>query len=329
MKINIKDLFSKLNPKEYENIEIKENLSDNPNFNNIKNKVLNNIDNTKTSKSIKNKKKKSRFRRPYRNIGVAALIICITATTVFAYSNVEFFRGIFGNDVEITEEDIQEVVATTENKNLIFSVESLLSDGKQNYFVISLETKDGKEIGGFSPTMFRLNSDEISGTMIQNIKEVDGLDVSPNKKYYIFQVNTSSNLIGKSIDISFREGTDKEMTVSFNVEDNNQLEELEVEEFLMLDNQGLVTDINYSKLGMSIKGKLTEDTETIPTVKVKLKYKDNSIIELSTRLEDSDRFGFMYQRDQEEFTNTIIFKELINFDLVESIIIEDKEFKID
>ena len=35
MKINIKDLFSKLNPKEYENIEIKENLSHNPNFNNI------------------------------------------------------------------------------------------------------------------------------------------------------------------------------------------------------------------------------------------------------------------------------------------------------
>lgn len=63
-------------------------------------------------------------------------------------------------------------------------------------------------------------------------------------------------------------------------------------------------------------------------MKVGLKYKDGSIEEVSIKLEDSDKFGFICNRDGEGFTNTVIFKELIDFDLIDSIVLEGKELKI-
>ncbi len=59
-----------------------------------------------------------------------------------------FFKWIFGEDVKISEENIQDIVATASNKDIIFTVESILSDGNQNYFVISLENKNGEKWGG-------------------------------------------------------------------------------------------------------------------------------------------------------------------------------------
>ncbi len=60
-----------------------------------------------------------------------------------------FFKWIFGEDVKISEENIQDIVATASNKDIIFTVESILSDGNQNYFVISLENKNGEKNGEY------------------------------------------------------------------------------------------------------------------------------------------------------------------------------------
>lgn len=329
MKINIRDLFSELDPEEYENIDIKNNSDNNPDFDKIKQDVLNNINRNNIAASSNSERRDRKFRRPFRNIWAAALIICVTATTVFAFNNVEYFKRIFGNDVEITEKNIQNVLATTENKNLIFSVESLLSDGNQNYFVISLETKNNEKIGKLLPTTIKLHSDKLQGLSLASLTEIENSNTSARKTYYLYKLNTNSNLIGENVKMSFSRNADENMTVSFRIEDNNNLKELKTEDFQILDDKYVVTEIKYSNLGMNIKGRPLEDTDIIPTIEIKLKYKDGSIKEVSAKPEDSDKFGFIYHRDKQYFMNTVTFKELIDFDLIESVILEGKEIKID
>ncbi len=39
-------------------------------------------------------------------------------------------------------------MATASNDDFIFTVESVFSDGNHNYFAVSIEDKNGQEIGG-------------------------------------------------------------------------------------------------------------------------------------------------------------------------------------
>lgn len=338
MKINIRDLFSQLDYEEYKGIEI-ENTSDyHVNIAAIKERVLENIDRGRVSASTSRKKIR---KKSFRGIWVAALIICLTATTVFAFTNIDFFKEIFGERAETIGKDVQNIVATTENEDFIFTVESLLSDGNQNYFIVSFEKKNNEYIGELVPffnlrKLLKTDKDDFIVSFLRTEK-IENLDAPKNKGYYLFSFNTTENIIGKDVELSLigmrGDGTklekyDKELSISLNVKDNGILKTIDMEELQSVGNKSHITEIKYSNLGMSIKGRCIEDIDDVPIVKIQLKYKDGSIEELFRKIEHKDKFGFSYHGDEDEFNNIIIFRELIDINEIESIIIEDKEYKI-
>lgn len=348
MKVNIKDLFDKLDPKEYKDIKIENNSEVNPNLDNIKKCVFENIDKQEILQNSSNKKRNKKFKRSFRGAWVAAMIICLTCTTAFAFSNIDFFKEIFGKDAEIVEKNIQDVVATATDGEIIFTVESLLSDGSQNYFVVSLEKKNNEEIGKILPVMSFVTPTTLNtrGITSYHINRIDNLNNSKNKGYYLFTLSTTANLIGDNIKLSLEGIKDensgkekifkKELTVSFDINNNNSLKTIYIENPQIINNKYYntkycVTEINFSNLGMNIKGKEIEASYSIPTPKIELKYKDGEIKELTPWHTDSDfsNAGFAYSRTGEnEFTNVVWFNKLVDTNTIESIIVAEEEFKI-
>lgn len=348
MKFNIRDLLNELAPEEYGNIEIENSMEIDSSLDNIRQGVLERIN--KEGPSSKEKKRKV-FKRPIRGLWTAALIICLTATTVFAFNtNLDFFKGIFGTKIEKMEEDIQDIIATTENKDFIFTVESVLTDGSQNYFIVSLERKDGEDIGEIEPYMdaeiIRKNPEEkpkgFGGVSVFGIDKIETKETHKNKGYYLFSYNTSDNIIGEKIEIilsgTYEESRapedvsafDEDLKVSFHIEDNGTLRTLDIEEPQLLKEKYYITEVKYSNLGMNIMGEYIEDTNIIPGVRIRFKYKDGSIKEVIRPYQGySEEFGFSYSRRGDSFKNMIIFKAPIYFDEIQSIIMEDKEYKIE
>lgn len=348
MKINIRDLFSQLDYGEYKDIEI-ENTSDNHvNIAAIKESVLKNIDRGRVSTSTSRKKIR---KKSFGGIWAAALIICLTATTVFAFANIDFFKEIFGKNAEVVEKNIQNILAVTENEDFILTVESMLTDGNRNYVIISLENKSNEELGEMVPffSMKKLTKSDSKDRMyehnemgkpsigVMGTEKIESLDATENKNYYLFTYSTSDNMIGEKVELSLSgmrgdgeklEKYEKELSVTFDVKENNSLQTVDMKELQSVEDKYYITEIKYSNLGMNIKGKYIKDIEGVPIVKIQLKYKDGSMEELSRKIEYKDKFGFSYHRFKDEFNNIVIFKELIDINEIESIIIEDKEYKI-
>ncbi len=344
MRFNMRDLFSNLDSEEYQDIEIHSDSDISPNLDNIKRGVLDRID---ERSSLEGTRRKRKLRRSFKGVWAAVLVICVTATTVFALNNnLDFFKGIFGDGIQKMEKDIQDVIATTENKDFIFTVESLLTDGNQNYFIVSLERKDGEEIGDIKPNLdagiIREKSEGVGGVGVLGVEKIEGEDVHRNKGYYLFEYSTTNNIIGEKIEIVL-DGTyeksrapediykfDKELSVSFDIEDNGSIKTLDMKEPQLLKEKYYITEVKYSNLGMNIVGEYIEDTKIIPGVRVRLKYKDGSIKEVIRPHQGySEEFGFAYSRRGEKFQNMIIFKKPIYFDEIQSIMLEEKEYKIE
>lgn len=332
MKINLKDLYSKLEVEHYQDINILSDSDSRINHNNIKNGVLKNID-----------KKGFKFNNPFKKMWIAATIaLGLMITTVFAFQNIEYFKTIFGNKAETIEKNIQSIMARTENEDYIFSLESLLSDGNQNYFIVSLERKDQGNTGDMFPFIVVKNISEkdVEGPNLSVIstEKIETQDKSLNKDYYVVKMSTSNNLIGenvkltlKSIDgktIDGRKTLEEEMSISFEIGENSNLKVVDIKDPQEINNNNFITEIKYSNLGIFITGENIEDIATVPVLRVQLKNKDGSIIEISNKLEDSDKYGFIYQKHGREFTNIITFKQLIDMDTIESIIINEVYFKL-
>lgn len=346
MRLDIRDLFSELDPEKYKEINIRDNIDIEPNLDNIKKGVLEKISEKDPADNTRGKKK---LIGSFNGLWAAVLVICLTATTVFALnSNLDFFKEIFGKDIEKMEKDIQDVVATAENEDFIFTVESVLTDGSQNYFIVSLERKDGEDIGEIEPYMdaeiIRKNPEEkpkgFGGVSVFGIDKIETKDTHKNKGYYLFSYNTSNNIVGEKIEIilsgTYEESRaledvsafDEELKISFDIEDSGNLKTLDMEKPQSIEGKYHITEIKYSNLGMNIDGEYIVDMDNIPLIKVKLKYKDGSIKEVSRELAHSDEFGFAYSRRKDKFKNMITFKKPIYFDEIESIIIEGREYKI-
>ena len=350
MKVDIRDLFDDLNPEEYRDIEIKNISIGTPSLESVKKQVFENINKDMNLENVKGKKKR-KLKGTFRGAWVAAIIVFAIGTTVFAFSRPEFFKGIFGEDAKIEEENIQDIVATVSNKDIIFTLESILSDGNQNYFVISLEKKNGEEIkDNIIPIIHTVGMTE-RGTRISGSKRIEGPNDSKSKKYYLFEVNTNANLIGKNGELVLaglrdrNSGEDeeifkKELKVSFNIGDNNanNIKTVVIENPQIIKDRYYVTVIKLSNLGIKLKGEEIGDLRgvSIPRPKVDLKYKDGNIRNISqyktSQNSDVDfpNAGHSYHRDpdKKEFLNTFKFGEIVDIDDLEAIIIYGKEYKI-
>ena len=350
MKVDIRDLFDDLNPEEYRDIEIKNISIGTPSLESVKRQVFEDINKETNLENTKGKKKR-KLKGTFRGTWVAAIIIFAIGTTVFAFNRPEFFKWIFGKDAEIAEEDIQDIVATASNKDIIFTVESILSDGNQNYFVISLEKKNGEEIkDNIIPIIHTVGMTE-RGTTISGSERIEGPNDSKSKKYYLFEVNTNANLIGKNGELVLaglrdrNSGEDeeifkKELKVSFNIGDNNanNIKTVVIENPQIIKDRYYVTKIKLSNLGIKLKGQEIGDIRgvPIPRPKVDLKYKDGNIRNISqyktsqTPDVDFPNAGHSYHRDpdKKEFFNTFKFGEIVDIKDIEAIIIDGKEYKM-
>ena len=199
VKVSVRDLFDDLNPKEYQDIEIKNISLGNTSLRSVKKRVFEEINKDMNSEKEKGKKK---IKKSFKSAWAAVIIIFVISTTVFAISKPEIFKWIFGEDAKITEENIQDVVATTSDADIIFTVESLLSDGNQNYFVISLENKNGERFGDVLP-IITINTEKLDGMgfMSMGSKKINGPDNLKNKAYYLFEVKSNRDLMGKNAEL--------------------------------------------------------------------------------------------------------------------------------
>ena len=353
MKIEIGDLFKNLDSKEYEKINVRTIPIGASSLKNVKNKVFQKI---AIDEKLECNREKS-ARKSFRIAWIAAILVLAVGTTVFALNKPEYFKWIFGENAKIAEENIQEIVATASNKDYIFTVESLLSDGNQNYFVISLEKKDGKEIGdvvllmGIKPAE-QDNKDEQGNmiglsTTVMGTEKISGLEDSKNKGYYLFEATTNSSLMGKDVELTLKGLRDKnshkvdifedKLKVSFNIGEynNNNIKTVVVENPKVIDDRYYITEIKLSNLGLNLKGKETKTTEPIPIPNIQLKYKDGNIRDLAYKTSQNPNVDFpdaghIFSRnpDGEEFTNTITFGELIDIDDIESIIVNEEEYSL-
>ncbi|NMB27949.1 MAG: DUF4179 domain-containing protein [Tissierellia bacterium] len=349
MKVNIRDLFDDLNPEEYRDIEIKNISIGTPSLESVKRQVFEDINKVTNLKNVKGKRKSKRF---FRRAWVAAIIVLAIGTTVFAFNRPEFFKWIFGEDVKISEENIQDIVATASNKDIIFTVESILSDGNQNYFVISLENKNGEKMGNILPIIsIRIEKLDGMGLMSMGSEKIVGPDDSKSKGYYIFEVNSNRDLMGKDAKLILHGLRDKnsgketmfnkELKVSFNIGDNNanNIKTVVIENPQVIKDRYYVTEIKVTNLGINLKGKEIGDLREvpIPRPKVDLKYKDGNIRNISqyktpqTPDVDFPNGGHAYSRDpdKKEFTNTFKFGEIVDIDDLEAIIVAGEEFKFE
>ena len=117
VKVSVRDLFDDLNPKEYQDIEIKNISLGNTSLRSVKKRVFEEINKDMNSEKEKGKKK---IKKSFKSAWAAVIIIFVISTTVFAISKPEIFKWIFGEDAKITEENIQDVVATTSDADIIF-----------------------------------------------------------------------------------------------------------------------------------------------------------------------------------------------------------------
>ncbi|NLV76793.1 MAG: DUF4179 domain-containing protein [Tissierellia bacterium] len=348
MKVNIRDLFDDLNPEEYRDIEIKNISIGIPSLESVKRQVFEDINKELNLKNVKGKRKSKGF---FRRAWVAAIIVLAIGTTVFAFSRPEFFKWIFGEDVKISEENIQDIVATASNKDIIFTVESILSDGNQNYFVISLENKNGEKMGNILPIIsIRTEKLDGMGLMRMESEKIAGPDDLKSKGYYIFEVNSNRDLMGKDAKLILHGLRDKnsgkktmfnkELEVSFNIGDNNanNIKTVVIENPQVINDRYYVTEIKVTNLGINLKGEEVGDLSgvPIPRPKVDLKYKDGKIRNISqyktsqTPDVDFPNGSHAYSRgpDKKEFTNTFKFGEIVDIDDLEAIIIDGKKYKI-
>ncbi len=345
MKIEMRDLFQNLDHKKYENIEIKNISVGEASLENVKTKVFERI-NMEEDLGHRGKERKRSFGASW----VAVILIFAIGTTAFAFSKPEYFQWIFGKDIKISEENVQDIVATASNEEFIFTVESVLSDGNQNYFVVSIENKNGQEIGESIIPMITFKIKEIESSDSASLstiksKRINSPDSLKNKAYYITTIMTTEDLTGKDMELNFNGfiaeenslgDLEKGLSVSFTIGDNNQdnIKTVNIDEPNIINDKYYITEIKISNLGLNLKGKNAEKVENIPTPNIKLKYKNGSIRDLSHRTNknldvDFPDAGHSFHGDGKgDFVNTIIFGELIDINDIESIIVEGIEYKI-
>jgi hypothetical protein len=353
MKIEMMDLFQNLDPKEYEEMEIKNVSVGEASLENVKTKVFKRIN---MEENLGNNRHKKEKRKPFRVSWVAAILIFAIGTTAFVFSKPEYFKWIFGENAKILEENIQDIVATASNEDIIFTVESVLSDGNQNYFVVSIENKNGQGIGENITPMITFKIEEMEESDFASLstiksERIPGPDSLKNKAYYIITISTNEDLIGKNMKLNLNgfiatgmnvetenslNKLEKGLSVSFNIENNNQnnIKTIIIDEPSTIDKKYYITEIKLSNLGLNLKGKKAGSTENIPTPNIKLKYKNGDIGDLSHKTcknpdVDFPNAGHSFHGGVEgDFVNTITFGELIDINDIESIIVDGAEYKL-
>ena len=350
MKIGMRNLFQNLNPKEYEDIEIKNISVGEASLENVKSKVFQRIN---MEEDGKNKKKERR--KAFKLSWVAAILILAIGTTAFAFSRPEYFKGIFGENAKISQENIQDIVATASNEDFIFTVESVFSDGNQNYFAVSIENKNGQEIGEDLIPMITFRIKEVEKSASASIStigsdRINGPDNLKNKAYYITTISTSEDLIGENIELNlngffvedenetnFLSDLENKLSVSFTIENNNEnnMKTINIDEPNIIDGKYSITEMKISNLGLNLNGENAEKIDYIPTPNIKLKYKNGNIKDLSYKTNKNPDVDFpnarhLFHKDPNgDFKNTITFGELIDIKEIQSIIVEGTEYSLE
>jgi hypothetical protein len=199
------------------------------------------------------------------------------------------------------------------------------------------------------------------GFMSMGSEKIVGPDDSKSKEYYIFEVNSNRDLMGKDAKLILHGLRDKnsgketmfnkELKVSFNIGDNNanNIKTVVIENPQVINDRYYVTEIKVTNLGINLKGKEVENSSQIretknglkynpiPRPKVDLKYKDGNIRNISqyktsqTPDVDFPNGDHAYSRDpdKKEFTNTFKFGEIVDIDDLEAVIVAGEEFKFE
>ncbi len=344
MKIRISDLCDNLNSDLYSELEAIEQESIQFSTEHIKEITFAKLEEQKRTQHIretgispnKTNEKKSASGKRLRQLLIAAIVICISCATVFAFNNEEFFKQLFGEDISSIENSIELSNETVSDKNFRLTLESTLLYGNVNYFIVSLERLDGGKFSGDETPKFNVKSNNRIGLMRLGVDKMESSDSTATKEYYSINVASDRILTGDILSIEFKGMLDtKKGKVSLssnliiaakNIDDRKiKIIDIEPEK----ESGYYFTKVYISPVGMMIVGEENNTpNDKIPTAKIKLNYKNGTSESLSGNTKEKIQIIISRNVAHNTFTNQYKFNKLRDVNEIKSIEINEQKYMI-
>ncbi len=147
----------------------------------------------------------SKMKKTSVKILIAAALVAVLSTTVWAAANVGLFGKVFGDVENLKTENVKNVGITAENTDVKITVEQFVSDGYQQNMIVSAIPKTKKmqtilKNYGISASMILPKGEE---TLFSGGGMASWQDNDENKIYYHIRSDAAEQIVGQTVTWAF------------------------------------------------------------------------------------------------------------------------------
>lgn len=258
---------------------------------------------------------------------VATAISLFSATAAVALSNLELFRGIFGNSIYLVEDHILYPVESVADEQFRLTLEGVLSDAYSSTAIVSVEALDEQsrqEISTIANYLTISPRDQNIQARSYSVVELESLSDKSKKRYMIGFMSVDGALSG---DLEIHLTTERSR-LSLTAPTASTIPTLTIQ----LD-EGPYGESNYvpqtvwiSPLSVVVKGVEREREYNIPNPEVILHFANGTTIDVFRQ-----ETGFGGSRFPEEGITTVSaqFERIIDLSRLRFITVDGMEYPID
>lgn len=242
----------------------------------------------------------------------AVILVCVLATTGFAFTNIKYFKSFFGSSIYTVADDVSLSIVSSKNDNYKITVEGVLGDSHTSMIIVSVQCSNKKALKKLKNNVVKFSIFDEKNDIQASTTSTYILQEKNDKNYYCVEYNSNdSNLLPK---LKLNCNIDKEQ-ISVVFPNKNTIKN-KVFKFKNTENKNrYVKSIVISPLSIVVYYYENKSEKLIPTPNVTLNFYDG------TKLKPFDESNWSGARLSEK--NQIIvtnrFSKIIDLDKLESI----------
>ncbi|GAA0182264.1 hypothetical protein SH2C18_46730 [Clostridium sediminicola] len=262
-------------------------------------------------------------------IVLTLVLIFLSSTMAYAFSNIDYFKNYFGESIYLVEENIFSEVSSVSNEDYKLTIEGVLSDEYKNVAVVSLEPLSEKTKGNFKEYEQSFKVGKGKNTTEAFTYEINELEKLSNKtrKYYLINYNSTDEKIKLPLEVSLSKEF-SEVSLEIPIAKTLEMKEIALNQSNYSNSDYMPYLVKISPLSVVVVGYERVVNYEIPNPELKILFKNGKELSIcGNELSDFSLKGSRFVEDNSTIVS-VDFEKIINLEMIESVIVDGVKYSV-
>lgn len=271
-----------------------------------------------------------KVQKRFSPVVLTLVLIFLSSTIAYAFSNIDFFKNYFGESIYLVEESIFSEVSSVSNEDYKLTIEGVLSDEYKNVAVVSVEALSEnikKKFKEYEQSLKVEKGKNTTEAFAYGINELEELS-SKIKKYYLINYSSTDEKIDWPL-LVYLNKEQSDLFLEIPIAKTLETKEITLNQSYYSNSDYVPSSVKISPLSIVVKGYERVVNYEIPNPELKILFKNGKELYIcGDELSDFELDGSRFPEDN--FTMVSIdFQKIINLDMIESIDVDGVEYTVE